>query len=76
VNLENQEHLVHVGAKVPAEIRNAIERMAEDGNRSVSREVRQALQEHISRAGSAENPVEHAGTSSTSLPASLPGSEQ
>jgi hypothetical protein len=76
VNPEHQVNLVHVGAKVPAEIRTAIERMAEDGNRSVSREIRQALREHISRSGSGANPVEHGGTSGNSVPASLTGQEQ
>jgi hypothetical protein len=50
-SLENQKSLVQVGAKVPVELRDAVEQLAADGNRSVSRQVRQALREHVERSG-------------------------
>jgi hypothetical protein len=42
VNGENREYLVHVGAKVEPDLADAVRRLADDGNRSLSREIRAA----------------------------------
>jgi hypothetical protein len=43
--------LVPISAKVPAELAEAVGRLADDGNRSLSREIRAAIAEHVARSG-------------------------
>jgi hypothetical protein len=53
VNSDNREHLVHVGAKVEPNLADAVRQLADDGNRSLSREIRAAIAEHVSKESSA-----------------------
>lgn len=45
------ENLVQIGAKVPAELAEAVARLADDGDRSISGEIRRAIREHVDRSG-------------------------
>jgi predicted transcriptional regulator len=51
---ENVEHgpLLQVGARVPRELAAAIAHLADEGDRSVSREIRRAIQKHVEESGS------------------------
>jgi hypothetical protein len=51
VHAANQEHLVPISAKVPSELADAVSRLADAGDRSVSREVARAIREHVNRSG-------------------------
>jgi predicted transcriptional regulator len=42
-------HLVHIGARVEPELAAAVTRLAALGDRSVSRQVRRELAEHVER---------------------------
>ena len=50
VNSDNREHLVHVGAKVESALAEAVRQLADNGDRSLSREIRRAIAEHVERA--------------------------
>jgi hypothetical protein len=49
------EAKVTVAGRVPAELATSIARMAADGNRTISREVWAALQEHVEQSSSAKS---------------------
>jgi Ribbon-helix-helix protein, copG family len=51
VTIQNEQQLVQVGARIPAELAAEVARLADQGDRSISREIRRALQRHV---GSAE----------------------
>jgi hypothetical protein len=53
VDSVNREYLVHVGAKVEPDLADAVRQLADDGNRSLSREIRAAIAEHVSKESSA-----------------------
>jgi hypothetical protein len=57
--------LVYVGAKVPAEDAEAIAQLADEGDRTVRREIRRAIREHLERS-------EAAGGTSSSPPSVSP----
>ena len=40
-------HLVHIGARVEAELAEAVAQLAREGDRSLSRQVRRAIVEHV-----------------------------
>jgi predicted transcriptional regulator len=50
VNSDNREHLVHVGAKVESALAEAVRQLADNGDRSLSREIRRAIAEHVERS--------------------------
>jgi Ribbon-helix-helix protein, copG family len=50
VNQVNSAHLVHVGAKVEPALAEAVRQLADNGDRSLSREIRRAIAEHVERA--------------------------
>ena len=47
VHSRNREHLVHVCAKVEPDLADAVRQLADDGNPSLSREIRAAIAEHV-----------------------------
>jgi hypothetical protein len=51
VNVDNSvnEHLVHVGARVEPALAEAVAQLAREGDRSLSRQVRRALSEHVAQ---------------------------
>jgi hypothetical protein len=51
VNLDNsvKEHLVHVGARVEPELAEAVAQLAREGDRSLGRQIRRALSEHVAQ---------------------------
>jgi hypothetical protein len=51
VHAGDREHLVPISAKVPSELADAVSRLADAGDRSVSREVYRALRSHVERSG-------------------------
>jgi predicted transcriptional regulator len=51
VHAADREHLVPISAKVPSELADAVSRLADAGDRSVSREVYRALRSHVERSG-------------------------
>jgi hypothetical protein len=42
---------VSIGARVPVALADAVQQLAERGNRTVSREVFAAIREHVDRSG-------------------------
>jgi hypothetical protein len=63
-----ENRLVQIGAKVPAELATALAELANAGDRSVSREIRRAVREHVDRSGGSSssphrptNPAERVG---------------
>jgi hypothetical protein len=50
VNDVNRETKVVVGARVPPDLAAAVVRLADAGNRTLSREVAAAIAEHVQRA--------------------------
>jgi hypothetical protein len=50
VNQVHPAHLVHVGAKVEPALAEAVRQLADNGDRSLSREIRRAIAEHVERA--------------------------
>jgi hypothetical protein len=50
VNQVNREYLVPISAKVELELAEQLMQMADDGDRTLSREIRRALIEHIEKA--------------------------
>ena len=60
----HREHLVPVSAKIPAEVAAELEGLAAEGDRSVSRQIRRAVEDHIESSGSRlvrSSPVEAGG---------------
>jgi hypothetical protein len=51
VDTAHREHLVPISAKVPSALAAAVSQLADQGNRTVSREVCGALAEHVRNAG-------------------------
>src|SRR5512133_2027095 len=47
VSQRNRERLVTIGARVPAALAEAVAELADAGDRSLSREIRRAVQEHV-----------------------------
>jgi hypothetical protein len=47
--VENSAHLVSLGARVEPDLAAAVRRLADAGDRSVSREIRRAIVEHVER---------------------------
>ena len=43
------EHLVHVGARVEPALAEAVAQLAREGDRSLSRQIRRALSEHVAQ---------------------------
>jgi hypothetical protein len=59
-NRASQDYLVQIGAKVPYEVADAIRNLADAGDRSISREIRRAVEAHLERSGelsSSRSPV-------------------
>jgi predicted transcriptional regulator len=70
-NAANRERRVTIAARVPPALAEAMQRLAESGNRTVSREVFDAIRQHVDRSdvgGSApllrSTPAERGETSS------------
>jgi hypothetical protein len=55
-NLERQR-LVQVGARVEPELAAAVAQLADDGDRSVSREIRRALRYHVQHSSGGPPPT-------------------
>jgi hypothetical protein len=66
VSQVNREHLVHVGAKVEPDLADAVRQLADDGNRSLSREIRAAISEHVKESSPAAATTSSAVRSATS----------
>ena len=48
--------LVRTSVLIPEDTDKALRKLADDGNRPLSREVRQALEEHVARVADDRNP--------------------
>ena len=62
----NSERKVTVAAQVAPDLADAVRTLADDGNRTVSREVARAIAEHVERSagsGSLAEPAERGETS-------------
>jgi hypothetical protein len=73
------EHLVHIGARVEPDLAEAVARLADAGDRSVSREIRRAIREHVAQQVPGthpplgpETPVERSETSDSRRQSSSP----
>jgi hypothetical protein len=51
----DREYLVPISAKVELELAEQLMQMADDGDRTLSREIRRALIEHIEKASESED---------------------
>jgi hypothetical protein len=65
VHSDNREHLVHVGAKVQPDLADAVRQLADDGNRSLSREIRAAITEHVKESSTTSADPSAAARSAT-----------
>jgi hypothetical protein len=50
-----KENMIPVAAKIPADLAEAVARLADAGDRSMSGEIRRAIREHVDRSGASRS---------------------
>jgi len=68
-----ENRLVQVGAKVPCELAEAVAQLADEGNRSISREIRSAIAEHVDRSSAGSSPFYRSDDKPAERGGGLPG---